>query len=143
MTRDTQAADSPTRGWWLIVSAIALVVALVVPLWTVPELPDPATAAAWILVIGVIVNGAGMSIRAGVHGAQRGTFMALMDGVGKVLSLIGWSSTLFFVTFNALNGTDANMGVAIAVVIWSVLGIALFLFVWGVALFRRSVRARR
>ena len=132
-----QNAESTTRqprvrGWWLITSGILVVVALAAPLWIVPCLPDPVAAAAWVVVIGVILNGAGMAIRAGVHGAPRGTVMAWMDGAGKVLSLVGWSSALVFVGFNALHNTSpADIGPATWVITGSALLIGTVLFVWG------------
>lgn len=125
--------DQPrVRGWWLIASGIALIVALAAPLYIVPHLPDPVAAAAWIVVGGVILNGAGMAIRAGVHGAPRDSFLAWMDGAGKVLSLVGWSSALFFVGFNALRNTSsAGIGAASAVITGSAVVIGGALFVWG------------
>ncbi len=120
------------RGWWLIASGVALIAALAAPLWIVPHLPDPVAAAAWIVVGGVILNGAGMAIRAGVHGAPRESFMAWMDGVGKVLSLVGWSSALVFVGFNALRNTSsAGVGPAAAVITGSAVVIGGALILWG------------
>lgn len=120
------------RGWWLITSGVALVGALAAPLWIVPHLPDPVAAAAWVVVIGVILNGAGMAIRAGVHGAPRESFMAWMDGAGKVLSLVGWSSALVFVGFNALRNTSpAGIEPAAVVITGSAIVIGGVLFIWG------------
>ena len=131
------------RGWWLIASGVALIAALAAPLWIVPHLPDPVAAAAWIVVGGVILNGAGMAIRAGVHGAPRESFMAWMDGVGKVLSLVGWSSALVFVGFNALRNTSpAGVGPAAAVITGSAVVIGGALFLWGAILFILSWRAK-
>lgn len=120
------------RGWWLIVSGVALIAALAAPLWIIPSLPDPVAAAGWVVVIGVIVNGVGMAIRAGVHGAPRGSFLAWMDGAGKVLSLIGWSSALLFVGFNALRNTSpASLDPAVTVIVSSAMVIGGGLFLWG------------
>lgn len=130
------------RGWWLIASGVALIAALAAPLWIVPHLADPVAAAAWIVVGGVILNGAGMAIRAGVHGAPRGSFMAWMDGAGKVLSLVGWSSALVFVGFNALRNTSsAGIGPAAAVITGSAVIIGGALFLWGGVLLIVSCRA--
>lgn len=125
----------PVRGWWLIASGVAVIAALAAPLWTVPFLPDPVAAAAWVVVGGVIVNGAGMAIRAGVHGAPRGSRMAWMDGAGKVLSLIGWSSALVFVGFNTFSETSpSGRGLAAGLIVGSAVLIGGVLIIWGAIL---------
>lgn len=132
---DPRTDRPPVRGGWLIASAAALFGALTAPLWIIPAMPDPVTAAAWVVVIGVILNGAGMAIRAGVHGAPRGSFMAWMDGAGKVLSLVGWSSALLFVGFNALRETSPDaLRPASAVIIGSASVIGGALLTWGAVL---------
>ena len=146
MESDTVPTSSRprVRGWWLITSGIALIGALAAPLWIVPHLSDPVAAAAWVVVGGVIVNGAGMAIRAGVHGAPRESFMAWMDGAGKVLSLVGWSSALVFVGFNALRNTSPDgLGPAAAVITGSAVVIGGVLFIWGGVLLIQSGLAKR
>lgn len=134
-------AELRVQAKWLTASGVTVIVAMPASVVIVLCLRDAVTAAAWVLLGGVILNGAGMAIRAGVHGAPRGSCPALMDGVGKLLSLIGWSSALIFVGFNTFRETDLSNQLPVAwVIITAALVIGAAMFGWACCLRKRAQR---